>query len=104
MSTFGVGESWAHLSTKWRLLFRAVIGPQSADHARQELIVQTSDVEWTIVRPVALSDDSSSAPLRVAAGDAVSGMTVSRRAVARFLAEAVGALARTGRVVAPSSA
>jgi uncharacterized protein YbjT (DUF2867 family) len=59
------------------------------DHERQEALLRTSDLDWTIVRP-ALLNDGEPGELRVAlSNDEPLGGKTSRRAVARFLVAAI---------------
>ncbi len=60
ISSWGVGDSRRRVP----LLFRAFVMPvllraELADKQRQEELVRTSDVTWTIVRPSRLTDDDS---------------------------------------------
>lgn len=57
-STLGVGSSRANLSFWWRhVMFGALLRPAYADHVGQEEVVRASDLDWTIVRPAAFTDD-----------------------------------------------
>lgn len=92
LSSYGVGESRNRLPWKWRTLFWLLLKPQIADTEVQEQLVRSSGVkEWVIAQPVALTDADSGAstPLLASAEGEVRSMSVSRRSVARFLAEAV---------------
>ncbi len=102
-TTYGLGESWANLDLTWRLMFRWVIGRQFADSAAQEQVVRASGLDWTLVRPVSLTDDAPDAPPTVAVDDAVVGMKVARAQVARAVADALAASATVGATLSVSS-
>ncbi len=102
-TTYGLGDSWANLGLGWRLTFRWVIGRQFVDSAAQEQVVRSSGLDWTLVRPVALTDDTSDAPPTVAVDDAVVGMKVTRGQVARAVSDALEASATVGATLSVSS-
>ncbi len=57
LSSFGVGDSYALLPISYRFLVAPlVLRHVLADHARQETYIRDSDLDWTIVRPVNLTD------------------------------------------------
>jgi nucleoside-diphosphate-sugar epimerase len=89
-STYGIGETYANVPLSLKIFLRLVIGQQVKDHERQEELTRTSGLEWTVVRPVVLTDDHTEAPARVDLQDRVASMKVSRNQLARVLAEAVG--------------
>lgn len=107
-STYGLGDSWAHLDLTWKLVFRFVIGRQFTDSGRQEDVVRASGLDWTLVRPVSLTDspddgaDGSDdvAPAHVTTDDTRRGLKVSRAQLARVHA---GALSDPGTVGATLS-
>jgi putative NADH-flavin reductase len=56
-TTLGAGDSRPALNFFWKyIMFGMFLRPAYADHQTQELIVQNSDLEWTIVRPAAFTD------------------------------------------------
>lgn len=58
-STIGVGSSRANLNFWWRhVMFGALLRTAYADHVRQEEVVRASDLDWTIVRPSAFTDQA----------------------------------------------
>ena len=91
-STYGLGDSWRHLDLTWKLVFRFVIGRQFTDSARQEAVVRTSDLDWTLVRPVSLTDSPAGAveaPAHVTTDDTRRGLKVSRAQLARVHVDAL---------------
>jgi nucleoside-diphosphate-sugar epimerase len=87
-TTYGVGETYAHLSVKWKLLFSLVIAPQLRDTERQEAIVRASPLDWVLVRPVGLHDGPPDPRVFVSSRQAPPSMEVSRARVGELLAEA----------------
>jgi len=56
-TTLGVGESWGNLNLLWKtVMFRGLLRRAFDDHVRQEEIVRSSGLDWTIVRPGAFTD------------------------------------------------
>ena len=57
MSIFGLGDSAKKLPLLWRLVVKPLILRNAyRDHAGQEAVVSTSDLDWTLTRPVSLRD------------------------------------------------
>lgn len=87
VSALGVGDSWPTVNP----LFKAIVKASNIrhgyrDHNGVDELVRATDLDWTLVRPVALTDKPPSGPLRAAeAGTQRPGLTVSRSEVARFL-------------------
>ena len=101
-SSYGVGETRDRLPLSSRLVFALLLRPQIADHERQERIVRSSGLDWTLVQPVYLTDGDEPAALSDT-GDA-EGMRVSRAAVGEVLADLAEAAGDHGRCVAVSGA
>jgi len=56
-STIGIGETRPLLPPRYRYLIAPLLLRRTfAEHARQEAVVRSSDLEWTIVRAGALTD------------------------------------------------
>ena len=86
-STLGVGSSRPNLNPFWKyVMFGALLRPAYADHVRQEKVVEESDLDWTIVRPSAFTDESPG-PVRHGFGGSESGLRlkIARADVAAFL-------------------
>ena len=58
-SSYGVGETRTLLGLVDRLFVALLIKPQILDSEIQEGVLRGSDLDWTIVQPVHLSDDDS---------------------------------------------
>ncbi|MEQ1503645.1 MAG: SDR family oxidoreductase [Myxococcota bacterium] len=86
-STFGVGETWAHLP----MIMRYAVVPlylarTFADHEAQERIVRASGLDWTIARPPHLHDGARTATrVGFAPDDRSVRMNIARADVAAFL-------------------
>ncbi len=60
------------------------------DHERQEQILKSSDMDWTIVRPVGLTDSAKVRDVKVSLNNQPKpSLTISRRNVALFMLEAL---------------
>jgi len=87
-STLGAQESWGNLNFFWkRIMFGAVIRPVFQDHERQERIVQSSDLDWTIVRPSAFKDKAGEGDylIDIAPSRRNLKLTITKSEVAEFL-------------------
>ncbi|MFD6136824.1 NAD(P)-dependent oxidoreductase [Isoptericola sp. NPDC060257] len=110
-STYGLGDSWAHLDLTWKLVFRFVIGRQFTDSGRQEEVVRASGLDWTLVRPVSLTDAPDDAadgadvesPAHVTTDDTRRGLKVSRGQLARVHAAALADPAAVGATLSVSA-
>lgn len=104
-SSYGVGPTRDRLPWLERQFFRFVLAPQIADTERQEAIVRTSDLDWVLAQPVTLTDDDEVGPAFASVDGDVTAMKVTRRRVARFLADAATSpLPPEGSTVALSGA
>lgn len=60
------------------------------DHERQEQILKTSNINWTIVRPVGLTDSEKARDIQVSLNNHPKpSLTISRRNVALFILDAL---------------
>ena len=83
LSAAGVGESWRQISWLARVLFLTMLRNIYSDHAKQEAVVRSSSLDWTIVRAAILKDGPAS-------GSYIPGNTgkvtqISREDLAEFL-------------------
>jgi uncharacterized protein YbjT (DUF2867 family) len=87
-SSYGVGQTRDQLGLVDRALFSLLIKPQIFDTELQEMLLRGSDLDWTIVQPVYLTDDESSE--RFLSTDGTTRLRrVARRAVAQVHADLV---------------
>lgn len=88
-TTLGAGESWANLNFFWkRIMFGLLLRPVFVDHQLQEMLVRASGLDWTIVRPSALTDEAADGAYKVDIPASERGLTlkIARADVAAFLA------------------
>ena len=86
-SSYGMGDTKAQLPIVWRLIFALLLKPQIDDTEAQEQLVRECPLDWVLARPVSLTDAEACTPEASAEGG-VRSMSVSRKTVARFLADA----------------
>lgn len=87
---FGAGRSRSAMSSIERLGHRAILGKPYADKDRQEAMIVDSDFDWTIVRPVILTNGPrSDGPKVLREPTAWRNGLVSRRDVACYLVDAI---------------
>ncbi|MET4058509.1 uncharacterized protein YbjT (DUF2867 family) [Arthrobacter sp. UYP6] len=55
-SSLGAGDSGSQMPAPLRLVMRTVLAKALADHNEQEAAVQSSGLDWSIVRPTGLTD------------------------------------------------
>ncbi|MBX2876477.1 MAG: NAD(P)H-binding protein [Saprospiraceae bacterium] len=86
-TAWGVGDSLAHIPTWFRLLIQhSNIGYAYLDHERQEALFEASDLAWTAVRPVGLTNSEKHKTLMVSINHSPKPkLMISRTRVAQFL-------------------
>lgn len=89
LSAAGVGDSFSHVPWLFRWLIRHTnLRHTYSDHETQEQVLTGSGLEWTIARPVGLSDKPARRSLAIALDKPrESSMTIQRGHVARFLVD-----------------
>ena len=88
LSSIGVGDSYPYAPWFMRLFIRITnFKIVFADHNRQESLLMGSDLDWTIARPVGLNDNDRTKVLRVTYKQTPSPFTISRKQVAKFMAD-----------------
>lgn len=102
-TTYGLGETRKKLSLSWKLTFSLLLRPQIKDHEVQELLVRTSGLDWTLVRPVGLTDEDVARPPKVSLTDEIVSMEIGRGQVAAVEAEAVARPDLAGATVSLSA-
>ena len=102
VTSFGVAESWASVSLGQRLFLGLFLKDEFRQKARQEDAVRASRADWTIIRPVQLTDGEASGDPLVSASGEVRGGSVPRADVGRVIAEAVADPATYGATLAVS--
>lgn len=102
-TTYGLGTSRRHLDLQWKLIFSLLLRPQIRDSERQEQVVRDSGLDWTLIRPVALTDEDATASAHVDPRDQRLGMHVARAQVARVFGDVIDDPASVGRTLSVSS-
>lgn len=88
VSASGVGDSWKDMYLIAKLFIRySNIWKAYEDHNRQEQILRQSALDWTIVRPVMLSDKDQ-ANYKAVIGKPTGG-SISRKGVAKFILDSL---------------
>jgi len=89
VSASGVGDSWNNMPLVARLLIRnSNIWRAYEDHDRQEQVVRHSQLDWTIVRPVMLTEKDQDTYTAVIGNPR--GGSISRKGVAKFILDTLG--------------
>lgn len=85
ISAMGVAESWSTLSFINKLFFAILLHNARQDHEKQEALVKTSGLDWTIIRPSGLIDKPATE--RYAIGENIQAKTskISRADVAHCI-------------------
>ena len=87
---FGAGRSHAAMSFPERLGFMAIFRKPYADKDRQEAMIMESELDWTIARPVILTNGARAKTMKVLrTPESWRNGLVSRRDVAGYLVDAV---------------
>lgn len=88
-SAWGVAETRADLPGWFRwLVDNSNIGVAYKGHEVQEQLIKISDLQWTIVRPVGLTNSKKSKPLKIQeVSSSKPSLTVSRKDVATFMVD-----------------
>ncbi|MBL1072823.1 SDR family oxidoreductase [Nocardia sp. 2] len=90
MSSLGVGSSRGNLNFLWKyVLFGMLLRTAYADHEQQERYVLASDLDWTVVRPAAFTDDPATGTFQRDVAPDAKGLKlkISRADIAAFLLE-----------------
>lgn len=103
-SSYGVGETRGKLPFKWRMIFSLLLKPQIEDTERQETIVRDSNLQWSLIQPVGLTDDDRPEESFVSTEGDLRKMAVSRKTVAYHIADTLETDAYANRSVAISAA
>lgn len=86
VSAFGVGESFSEAAWQQKLFFRTLLRSIYADKAKADEMIRASSAEWTIVRPVMLTNGPRTGKYRALEHVRLGGFPkVSRADVADFM-------------------
>lgn len=89
-SAWGVGDSRPYLPA-WFVWFidNSNLSPAYLEHERQEALVRNSGLDWTIVRPVVLTNrNTKKTPKAILNNERKPALTISRKETAGFILEA----------------
>jgi putative NADH-flavin reductase len=91
MTALGVGDSAGEIPGFFRFLMKiSNIKYAYIDHDRQEKILENSKLEWTVVRPVMLTDkDEEVSVIHNIKGETKIKSGISRNAVAHFILDCI---------------
>ncbi|MEM9247365.1 MAG: NAD(P)H-binding protein [Pseudomonadota bacterium] len=97
---FGAGNSASAMSTVERLGHRAILGRAYADKDVQEEMIRNSNLDWTLVRPVILTNNAGTGRYKVLADPATwrNGL-IARADVGHYLVRAAAEGANTREAV-----
>ena len=86
ISAFGVGETFKYASLIQQLIFKLLLKNIYADKAKADEEVRKSNLEWTLVYPVLLTNNPRTDTYRVEENFKMKGMPkISRASVADFM-------------------
>jgi putative NADH-flavin reductase len=91
MTALGVGDSAKEIPAFFRFMLRITnIKYSYADHDAQEKVLESSGLDWTVVRPVMLTDKSDNISILYnIKGVGKIGSSISRQAVANFMIDCI---------------
>lgn len=91
MTALGVGDSYHYIPWSFKFLMKiSNIRYAYLDHDRQEKVLEKSGLDWTIVRPVMLTDRTGDLSIiTTAEGNGNIKKSITREAVASFMLDCV---------------
>jgi putative NADH-flavin reductase len=90
LSSIGAGDSFPLAPWFMRVMIKITnFNIVFADHTQQEAWLRHSTLDWTIVRPVALNDDSDLKQLVVSYNQRPSPFKMSRKQLAKFMVDSI---------------
>jgi putative NADH-flavin reductase len=91
MTANGVGDSFSDLPGFFKFMLKVTnIKYAYADHAVQEKVLEDSSLDWTVVRPVGLTDKNGNLTILNSLSEGVKiNSMVSRNAVAHFMLDCI---------------
>lgn len=90
-SAWGVGETKGDIPFWFRWIIQySNIGVAYKDHERQEHLLRASNLKWTIVRPVGLTNSLKEEKIQLSYGNKpLPKLMISRKSVAKFIVDAL---------------
>ncbi|MCA6073594.1 NAD(P)-dependent oxidoreductase [Fulvivirga sedimenti] len=91
VSASGVGDSSGYLPGWFGWLIKnSNIRYAYADHERQEKLIRNSDLDWTVYRPVGLTNANKISKVKITGNDGPEpSLTISRRTLAHYIIESL---------------
>lgn len=89
-TTLGVGDSWANLNFFWKhIMFGFLLKKAFQDHELQEVVINRSQLDFTIVRPSAFTNGPSTRDFKVGFDHTIRKLSlkIPRADVAYFIVE-----------------
>jgi putative NADH-flavin reductase len=102
VSAFGIGDTKARLPFAFKLFYRTVLREHLADKEKQEELVKSSGLDWTLVQPVGLTDGPRTNDWLASTKGVIRKQQMSRADVAAFLVSLVASTAYSRATVALS--
>jgi uncharacterized protein YbjT (DUF2867 family) len=102
VSAFGIGDTKARLPFAFKLFYRTVLREHMADKEKQEELVKSSGLDWTLVQPVGLTDGPCTNNWLADTQGVIRKQQMSRADVAAFLVSLVASTAYSRATVALS--
>ena len=84
ITSLGVGDSAEQVALPFRMMMKTVLRKVMEDKERQEEIVRTSGLDWTIIRPGGLTDGPATGDYVFGTGPEITSSSISRADVAAF--------------------
>jgi uncharacterized protein YbjT (DUF2867 family) len=85
VTAFGIGDTRTRLPFAFKLFYRTLLREHMADKEKQEEVIKSSGLDWTIIQPVGLTDGSASNTWLADTQGLIRRQQISRADVAAFL-------------------
>jgi uncharacterized protein YbjT (DUF2867 family) len=89
-SAFGVGDTRDRLPLAFKLFYRVVLREHMADKEKQEALVKSSALDWTLIQPVGLVNGPATGEWLADTDGVIRSQQISRADVAAFLVSLAG--------------
>ncbi len=104
VSAFGIGDTRKNATWLLKLFYALLLREQMADKEHQETLIKASGLDWTIVQPVALTDETSTDRWLASRTGGIGKQKISRGDVASFIVAELFEPAYIGATVSLSGA
>ncbi|MEM0963288.1 MAG: NAD(P)-binding oxidoreductase [Bacteroidota bacterium] len=103
VSAFGTGDSWSDLPLPIRMFFRLFLMASFRDKEVQEAAVRQSNTDWTILRPVQLTNGPETGAYLASPTGKAHGTPISRADVAHYAVHSLADVSTHSATVALSN-